>query len=152
MANQPDPEPCMLHREVQCEALTGEADGPAIEPRNQDFGMPMLLGEYSMQYSSNAAKPQNIFACYLLVFLDVKRCLVRRSYISTVIKLDMSRLLFSLSILISTTNSSTHIISAKISMVSADAPVSKRFIYIEPEEMPVRLNISDLNLTFRKPT
>ena len=34
----------MLHREVQCEALTGEADGPTIEPRNQDFGMPMLLG------------------------------------------------------------------------------------------------------------
>ena len=103
----------MLHREVQGEALTGETDGPAIEPRNQDFGMPMLLGEYSMQYSSNAAKSQNIFAYYLLVFLDVKRCLVRRSYISTVIKLDMSRLLFSLSILISTTNSSTHIISAE---------------------------------------
>jgi RNA-directed DNA polymerase len=45
MANQPDPESCMLHREVQGEALTGETDGPAIEPRNQEFGMPMLLRE-----------------------------------------------------------------------------------------------------------
>ena len=35
----------MLHREVQGEALTGEADGPAIELRNQEFGMPMLLSE-----------------------------------------------------------------------------------------------------------
>jgi len=33
----------MLHREVQGEALTGETDGPAIEPRNQESGMPMLL-------------------------------------------------------------------------------------------------------------
>jgi hypothetical protein len=32
-----------LHREVQGEALTGETDGPAIEPRNQEFGTPMLL-------------------------------------------------------------------------------------------------------------
>ena len=45
MANQPDPESCTLHREVQGEALTGETDGPAIEPRNQEFGMPMLLSE-----------------------------------------------------------------------------------------------------------
>ena len=35
----------MLHREVQGEALTGETDGPAIEPRNQESGMPMLLCE-----------------------------------------------------------------------------------------------------------
>lgn len=35
----------MLHREVKGEALTGETDGPAIEPRNQEFGMPMLLSE-----------------------------------------------------------------------------------------------------------
>lgn len=35
----------MLHREVQGEALTGETDGPAIEPRNHKFGMPMLLSE-----------------------------------------------------------------------------------------------------------
>ena len=35
----------MFHREVQGEALTGETDGPAIEPRNQEFGVPMLLSE-----------------------------------------------------------------------------------------------------------
>lgn len=35
----------MLHHEVQGEALTGETDGPAIEPRNHEFGMPMLLSE-----------------------------------------------------------------------------------------------------------
>lgn len=35
----------MLHREVQGEALTGETNGPAIEPRNHKFGMPMLLSE-----------------------------------------------------------------------------------------------------------
>lgn len=35
----------MLHREVQGKALTGDTDGPAIEPRNQGFGMPMLLSE-----------------------------------------------------------------------------------------------------------
>lgn len=35
----------MLHREVQGEALTGETDGPAIEPRNHKSGMPMLLSE-----------------------------------------------------------------------------------------------------------
>jgi len=35
----------MLRREVQGKALTGETDGPAIEPRNQEFGMPMLLSE-----------------------------------------------------------------------------------------------------------
>lgn len=45
MANQPDPASCILHREVQGEALTGETDGPAIEPRNQETGMPMLLSE-----------------------------------------------------------------------------------------------------------
>jgi RNA-directed DNA polymerase len=33
----------MLHREVQGEALKGETDGPAIEPRNQEFGMPTQL-------------------------------------------------------------------------------------------------------------
>lgn len=42
----------MLHREVQGEALTGETDGPAIKPRNQEFGMPMLLyeAEGNMEY------------------------------------------------------------------------------------------------------
>jgi len=35
----------MLHREVQGEALPGETAGPAVEPRNQESGMPMLLSE-----------------------------------------------------------------------------------------------------------
>jgi hypothetical protein len=35
MANYSDPESCELHREVQVEALTGETDRPAMEPRNQ---------------------------------------------------------------------------------------------------------------------
>jgi hypothetical protein len=35
----------MLHCEMQGEALSGETDGPAIEPRNQESGMPMLLSE-----------------------------------------------------------------------------------------------------------
>lgn len=30
---------------MESPALTGETDGPAIEPRNQEFGMPMLLSE-----------------------------------------------------------------------------------------------------------
>ena len=33
----------MWHREVSREALTGETSGPAIEPRNQESGVPMLL-------------------------------------------------------------------------------------------------------------
>lgn len=35
----------MLHRKVQVEALTGETGGPATEPRNQKFGIPMMLSE-----------------------------------------------------------------------------------------------------------
>jgi len=34
-----------MHREVHVEALTGETDRPAIEPRNQESGMPTLLSE-----------------------------------------------------------------------------------------------------------
>ena len=34
-----------MHREVQGEALTGGTDESAIEPRNQQFGMPRLFGE-----------------------------------------------------------------------------------------------------------
>ena len=45
MANHSDPESCGVHREVQVEALTGETDRPAIEPRNQYSGMPTLLSE-----------------------------------------------------------------------------------------------------------
>jgi Retron-type reverse transcriptase len=45
MANHSDPESCDIHREVYVEALTGETDRPAIEPRNQESGMPTLLSE-----------------------------------------------------------------------------------------------------------
>ena len=45
MANQSGPDSCVTHREVWGEALTGETGGPAIEPRNQETGMPMLLSE-----------------------------------------------------------------------------------------------------------
>ena len=34
-----------MHREVHVEALTGETGRPAIEPRNQESGMPTLLSE-----------------------------------------------------------------------------------------------------------
>ncbi len=40
MANHSDPESCVIHREVDIEALTGETGRPAIEPRNHKFGMP----------------------------------------------------------------------------------------------------------------
>lgn len=45
MANHSGPESCGVHREVYSEALTGETDRPAIEPRNQESGMPTLLSE-----------------------------------------------------------------------------------------------------------
>lgn len=45
MANQPDPESCMLRHEVQGEASTGETYGPGNEPGNQESGMLMLLSE-----------------------------------------------------------------------------------------------------------
>jgi len=45
VANRSDPESCGMFREVHVEALTGETDRPAIEPRNQDSGMPTLLSE-----------------------------------------------------------------------------------------------------------
>ena len=45
MANHSDPESCDIHREVYVEALTVETDRPAIEPRNQESGMPTLLSE-----------------------------------------------------------------------------------------------------------
>lgn len=40
MANHSGPESCVTHREVCGEALTGETGRPAIEPRNQQSGMP----------------------------------------------------------------------------------------------------------------
>ena len=45
----------MLHREVQGEALTGETDRPAIEPRNQGIGMPttLTISEGNMGHGDN---------------------------------------------------------------------------------------------------
>ncbi len=43
MANHSDPESCVAHREVWGEALTGDTGRPAIEPRNQEIGMPTEL-------------------------------------------------------------------------------------------------------------
>ena len=40
MVNHSGPESCVAHREVWGEALTGETGRPAIEPRNQQIGMP----------------------------------------------------------------------------------------------------------------
>lgn len=40
IANHHDPESCVDHREVGGEALTGDTDRPAIEPRNFESGMP----------------------------------------------------------------------------------------------------------------
>ena len=45
MANHSGPESCSDFREGVAEALTGETDGPAIEPRNQESGMPTSLSE-----------------------------------------------------------------------------------------------------------
>lgn len=45
MANHSGPESCGMRREAHVEALTGETVRPAIEPRNQDSGMPTLLSE-----------------------------------------------------------------------------------------------------------
>ncbi|MGS0741203.1 hypothetical protein ACVBEF_05100 [Glaciimonas sp. GG7] len=55
MANHSDPESCGMYREVPIEALTGETDRPAIEPRNQNSGMPTLLSEAegNMVHSDN---------------------------------------------------------------------------------------------------
>lgn len=39
MANHSGPESCVVRREAGSEALTGEADRPAIEPQNQEIGM-----------------------------------------------------------------------------------------------------------------
>lgn len=45
VANHSGPESCGGRREAATEALTGETGRPAIEPRNQEFGMPTLLSE-----------------------------------------------------------------------------------------------------------
>ena len=55
MANYSGPESCGIHREVHVEALTGETDRPAIEPRNNYSGMPTPLSyaEGNMVCSDN---------------------------------------------------------------------------------------------------
>ena len=55
MANYSGPESCGMYREVYVEALTGETDRPAIEPRNQNSGMPTLLSEAegNMEHDDN---------------------------------------------------------------------------------------------------
>ncbi len=45
MANHSDPESCIRIREDAGEALTGETDRSAIEPRNNNFRMPTLLSD-----------------------------------------------------------------------------------------------------------
>src|SRR6187401_2919370 len=45
VANHSGPESCGGRREAATEALTGETGRPAIEPRNQESGMPTLLSE-----------------------------------------------------------------------------------------------------------
>lgn len=55
MANHSDPESCVTHREVCGEALAGETDRPAIEPRNQEIGMPteLTISEGHMGHGGN---------------------------------------------------------------------------------------------------
>ena len=56
MANHSDPESCVTHREVRGEALTGETGRPAIEPRNQEIGVPTGLAtpEGNMGHGNNS--------------------------------------------------------------------------------------------------
>lgn len=55
MANHSGPESCVTHREVWGEALTGETGRPAIEPRNQEIGMPteLTVPEGNMGHDDN---------------------------------------------------------------------------------------------------
>lgn len=55
MANHSGPESCVTHREVWGEALTGETDRPAIEPRNHQIGMPtqFKLSEGNTRHGDN---------------------------------------------------------------------------------------------------
>jgi RNA-directed DNA polymerase len=59
VANHSSPESCGVHREVCVEALTGDTDRPAIEPRNQSFGMPTV----SFQPEGNTAHGDNRKSC-----------------------------------------------------------------------------------------
>ncbi|SRR5712692_4101666 len=51
VANHSGPESCGDFREGVAEALTGETDRSAIEPRNQESGMPTLLFEAAWRQS-----------------------------------------------------------------------------------------------------
>ncbi len=55
LANHSGPESCGMHREVHGEALAGETDRPAIEPRNHDSGMPTRLtyAEGNIEHGAN---------------------------------------------------------------------------------------------------
>ena len=55
MANHSDPESCVAHREVWGEALTGDTGRPAIEPRNQEIGMPteLTISEGNTEHGGN---------------------------------------------------------------------------------------------------
>lgn len=55
MANHSAPESCVAHREVSSEALTGDTGRPAIEPRNQEIGMPteFRLPEGNTEHGDN---------------------------------------------------------------------------------------------------
>ena len=59
MANHSSPESCGAHREVGVEALTGDTGRPAIEPRNQTFGMPTV----SFEPEGNTAHGENRKSC-----------------------------------------------------------------------------------------
>jgi len=60
MANHSDPESCGGYREVPVEALTGETDGPAIEPRNNISGTPTL----SVHAEGNTGHDVNRKSCH----------------------------------------------------------------------------------------
>lgn len=55
MANHSSPESCVVPREECCEALTGDTGRPAIEPRNQQNGMPTMFAytEGNMGHGDN---------------------------------------------------------------------------------------------------
>ena len=55
MANHLGPESCVFHREVKCEALTGETGRPAMEPRNLKSGTLTLFcqAESNMRHDDN---------------------------------------------------------------------------------------------------
>ncbi len=55
IANHSGPESCAAHREVCSEALTGETNRPAIEPRNQEIRMQteLTITECNMVHGAN---------------------------------------------------------------------------------------------------